>query len=240
MKLKIFMSWLLLVTIFSKGFSQNSRSDLQKINEKFLTCQKLSVNIIYKVYPSFSSVTPIEETNTRYLKQGNKFLSEMGEFTLLQNSKYFVAIDFSGKTIAINTPVKPEQLFGGINFDIDSLIKYGAKVKHENFSSTEKRIVIFLNEDLKDEIERFEIFYDPETFIPSKLVFYYAYAISADDEGKLPEEKPRIEIVYSNIDFNPSISEKAFSADEIFTESRGEFLAGLRFKDFQILDQRLK
>lgn len=227
------------VFIFStvNVLAQNAKEDIKAINAFYQKHKKISMEVKYIVYPSHMSVAAYETTEGSVKKDGNNFFQKMGEVVTMRNTKYQIAVDPYNQHIIVGTaPSGSAAPLAAA--DLDSLIKYALNVTVMPLQNNVRRMTFSFPD--ANEFEKVEIFYSTETFFVQKMLLFFSQEISMDDEGKQPEQKPRMEIRYSNLNTNPVFEANLFSEKNYFDLKGTKLVATGKYNNYQLFDQRLK
>lgn len=228
-----------LIIAIQNAFCQKVSDELKKINGAYEKLLKVQVDVTYNVYQNHLSTVPVEVTKGVIKKENTNIYSSVGDVTTISNSKYYFSVDEGSNTLVVSNIRAERKQSSAFFTDLDTLLSYCRSSVIKPYDASTNRIILSLNEDL-GEIEKIEFFYNKNSYLLNKIILFYGYEISIDDEGLKPEQKPRMEIEYHKYDTAPKFSALIFSEKDFFYVEKGALRPADKFKNFTILDQRIK
>lgn len=230
----MFLGFLLFFYTFCNA--QNEVELLKKVGRSMDGYKTLSMDVTYSTYVNFIAATPTEVVKGKYIKRGKDYYNEINGIISMKNSRFLISVDPSEQSIVLTN--SPTYNFENFGISFDSIIHEISSLKVLPINEKSKMIRIEFKE-IPYTYDKIEIVFDVQDHLIKKLILYYSEEISLD-EDKMPRQKPRMEITFSNVIKNKMQQEEIFS-DLYYITARGtQYTCSEKFKGFTLLDQRIK
>ncbi|OFY82814.1 MAG: hypothetical protein A3F72_01645 [Bacteroidetes bacterium RIFCSPLOWO2_12_FULL_35_15] len=220
-------------------YSQNAKQDMIKINEAYSKFNDLAMNITYNLYPNYTATSPVETETGSFKQHESLRYSKLKGIESLQNKEYLVVVDNEEKLIVVSNPVKFNP--GKITMvDLDKAFTNCSSIQFIDNKSALSGYKLTFKETIVSEFDAIDLYFNKKTFLVEKIVFYYREKIRVNEyDESSPKEKPKLEIVFSNMDFK-TISDLTFFSENRFIEKRkGKYFPVSIYTNFEVFDQKL-
>lgn len=204
----------------------------RKINQAYSGTGSFQFAIRYSVYKSATSSIAVETSTGKYYKKDQSYLWVAGEQYIMQNKQYFISADKENKSLLIGKPVTQSTAF--LPVSMDSLLALASE--HKLIEKGDEKEIQLTFGFLLDNVSRMDIRFGTNGFI-SRLVFYYNHFID-DEKNPLVSSSPRLEMVFTPIEKDPSQGEEMFSEKSFFHLKEGKVIPVGIYKDYFLIDQR--
>lgn len=217
--------------------AQNSAitEEMKKINGSLKKYPSVKMDVSYVYYSSYSSKIPVETQKGIIKKKGDmQYWSLMGTATVV-NSQYQVSIDSSYKRIFIGPKSKNSKTANLADVDFERLLKiYEKPISVSNGKSTGLKFTC--KPGIHAEHKTIEIYYNKETYVVEKLVLFYTaeMPINTDREDG-PKDKPRLEIIFSNINLDAKLTDSDFSEKKYVQINGDQYKPQPAYKAFSLI-----
>jgi hypothetical protein len=229
--------WLLLFSASAFGQKQ-ALADFNKINEAYQKNSNLSMEIIFSAYSNYVKRDPISSARGLYKIKGSQYYSELDHVITIQNSRYVFNVDADNSLIMIDTPLRDKKKSSLV--ELDTMVSHYSRMIMTQISDKSRILTLVINSDeMESEYEKIDVYYNTDNYLINKFIMYFSGEMSLDEEEELPEEKPRLEMQFNNINLNPTFALNEFSESEYFTLQGNKFIGLGKYKSFEIIDNRL-
>ena len=90
------------------------------------------------------------------------------------------------------------------------------------------------------EYNELDIYINKNTFFIERIVLFYKNPLSIDGNSvSAYKEKPRLEIVFKNIDITPTFSDLIFAEGSYFSEIKGNIVLAAPYRHYKLINQRI-
>ena len=229
--------WLLMMLVGwgISGHAQNHAGVaeyLKKINQAYSGAGSFQFAIRYSVYKSATSSIAVETSTGKYYKKDQSYLWIAGEQYIMQNKQYFISADKENKSLLIGKPVGQSEAF--LPVPVDSLLVLASD--HKLIEKGEEKEIQLTFGFMLDNVSRMDIRFGANGLI-SRLVFYYNHFIE-DEKNPLVSSSPRLEMVFTPMEKDPSQGDEMFSEKSFFHLKDGKIIPVGVYKDYFLIDQR--
>ncbi|MCU0436197.1 MAG: hypothetical protein MUC87_22260 [Bacteroidia bacterium] len=214
--------------------AQQATADFKKVNEAYQKATSLSMDVGYKLFANYTSASPFESSNGKYIKQNNNYYSELLGIVTVQNAKHKITINQEQKSLILTNPQDAGKSPSPVM--LDSMLTLCSKIEFTDLGEGRKLYKLHFATVENFEYDRIDIEIG-NNWLLSKLVFFYRKAVILDETNKsLQKEKPRLEITYSSINTQPAISAELFSEKKYIIQSGKSYKAAPAYADYRFLN----
>jgi len=221
------------------SFGQNAKQDVMKINEAYSKFNDLSMNISYNLYKNYAATSPVETETGSYKQHGSLRYNKLKGTESLQNKEYLIIVDNEDKIIVVSNPVKFNP--GKITMvDLDKAFANCSSIQFIDNKTDQNGYKLTFKQNIVSEFDAIDLYFNKKSFLVERIVFYYREKISVnpEDESSL-KEKPKLEIIFSNMNFK-TISDLTFFSEDRFIEKRqGKYYPVSTLHEYEVIDQKL-
>ena|SRR3989344_7173980 len=215
------------------GYAQDIKSDCLKINQKYNTSKKVSMKMEYNLYSNHTATVPFQKERGE-MKRNNELMSyKIGPMETVRTDKFELVVDNDEQFIAMMEHKTKlfswdEKMYVGT---LDKILPYC-----ESTSYTEEKD----NQGCYDikmkagEYSRAKLYFDKKTFFITKLILFYRKETILNEDGVGKKEKPRLEIIYKDIQENPEFAANEFSETKYVVKSGSTFKCLEKYKDYTL------
>lgn len=213
--------------------------ELKKVNTSLKKCPSVKMDVAYTYFSSYTSKIPIEVQKGKIKKKGNSQYSSLLGTTTVLNDKYLLVVDSNSQRIIVSdrkTTSAPQEVN---DIDLEKMMKiYNSPVPVTSGNLTGYKFVCKPNVNTEHSI--IEIYYSKKNYVIEKLVFYYQQAMPVDpDKEDGAVDKPRLEIVFSNINLNAGLTDADFS-EKNYIKIEGKEMKSLpKYNMFQVIKNNI-
>jgi hypothetical protein len=206
------------------------KEDMSAIQQKYESMKNYSMDMTYNLYSSFITMQ-IHSTEKGFFLHtvDNEYLkiSNMENFT---TPEYSLVIDNSGKVMLLRAAVKKS--LSPINMDIG--MEMVANVLPLEFEKGLRGYQFVFKTNVSIETDAITVIFD-KSYIITKIILFYRYTGLKDPDIS---PKPRLEIIYSNLQVNPKYDESIFEIGKYVKKVNNNAIPTDLYKSFQLLDYR--
>ncbi len=215
-------------------FSQNAKEDFEKMNKAF-DVKALSMKIRYDLYKNKDTKILFQKEVAELKQSGNLKWMKIGKMETLETDKYSLLIDHGAKEISLlgkSLNQQNEKNSNPFKMNLDSLLKICEKVEFKNENENQNSYeLVFPN----SEYNKVKVVYNKKTFFIEKLIMYYDEKRKLDENKKEEKEAPRMEILCSEINTNPSFSDTDFTSDKYIEKTvNGKWIAKALYSSYEV------
>jgi hypothetical protein len=216
--------------------AQDIAGVFREVNTAYAKASSMSMQIQYKLYTNYISVTPYESSAGEFVKQNNNYYSSLLGITTIQNNKYKLSISDNEKTIIVSDPHASEK--SPSVPQIDSMLAKCSSSELKTEANGYKNCILHFEKNPFSEFDRIEIEINTDHFV-SKLVMFYREAVTLDETNpSLKKEKPRLEISYSSITAHPVFAEDQFSEKKYISADGKKIALTPSFATYRLLNYK--
>jgi hypothetical protein len=206
--------------------------ELERVSSVLAKSNSYSAKITYKMYRDAKSTQVLEQQQAMYYKQGNKFRFEIENSLIIQNSELFFLKDDESETLLL---MKPNQDAPSQLLNVDKISAKVAKLKVIKSSATELLVDLVP----KDEsYEKVRLLIDIEKHYIKKAILYYSNAVNISEDYQKEElVYPRLEIEYTEVKINATLSTEIFSTTSYIKKSGKIYATKPEYQQYELIDQ---
>ena len=194
-------------------YGQNVHEDLVNINKAYSKLNTFSVDAVFNLYENYTIQIPAETQNVKFIRSRNLYYYKLSKQETIRNGKYFVIADHENKVIIIDS-FKSQPDPGIYNYlaiinDLDSLMPEYEEIKFSKKNQTQN---CYSFKTKSDNIPRLDVYFNNTTYLIEKVVLFMDLtATDENDQNAGSSDKPKIEIIYKNINTHYTYNESDFS-----------------------------
>lgn len=240
MKIKLFIILAILPLIISAQSENYAKAavDFRLVNQAYYNTAALSMNVNYTLFPGYTSTTPFDRSNGTYMKSGNATYSNLLGIISLSNSKATVTLDSNEQTIVVSDPMKDN--FDPKMIELDTMLKLCSSIEYKELDGIRYYKLRF-DKLLISEYNAIEVYIDSKTNLLSRLTLFFRIEMDLDEEGsEYSTDKPRLEIVYTNVNTNPVFNKDQFSETKYVAMQGGNVSAAPAYSKFKVINNKIK
>lgn len=229
-----------LFAIAQDNVRQQAATDFRAVNKAYLGATALQLNVNYTLFPSYTSVVPFEKSNGVYMKQGSNTYSNLLGIITLTNSKAVVTLDSNERTIVVaDAPAQSQQ--GPSLVNLDTLLGTCTSIEYKVLPEGMKYYKLHFGRVPVFEYNAIEVYIDPKTNFLSRITMFFRMEIDLDDRDDVyTKEKPRLEIVYTNVNTHPVFAQDQFSEAK-FISMRGRLVtAAAAYTSYRVINNKIR
>jgi len=236
------MKYCLYIIIFLFAFSakaQNAKEDIKKVNESYVKHKDLSMGITYNVFAAYDDNVPMETSAGSYNQHGNARYNRLNEIESVQNSDFSLVIDHDEKMIVIGNPIKfnPGKI---MLLDLDSALSMYSSVKYIDNNVSQKGYSMVFKPTAASEYDKVDMYFNAKTYLVERMVFYYRDKVQLKKTNQdAPEEKPKLEIIFSKISVEPVSDFKFYSAGRFVDKKNGKYVGVGECSSYKVINQKI-
>lgn len=222
-----------------ENIRKQAAADFRAVNEAYTNSDKLRMDVNYTLFPSYTSLTPFEKERGVFMKEGKNTYSNLLGIVSLSNSKVSLTLDSNEQVIVVADPAGKRNGSPSM-VDMDTLLGSCSSVEYKLLAGDLKFYKMKFDGVLFSEYDAIEVYIDPKSNFISRLMLYYRVELDLDEEGSAcAKDKPRMEIVYSNIDTNPVFNTDQFSETRMLRPNGKSFSPAPAYSKFRIVNNRI-
>lgn len=219
-------------------FAQSANQDFRKVNANYEQHSNLRMEIVYTLFPSYTSTTVKDKQTGVYMKQGQKQYSNLLGIESLYNERLTVVADHNDKVLVLADPFKQKR--EAVPFNIDSLLLQFSSVKYSEINGRKVYTLTFENRQFF-EYKKIEIHINSSSWFIDKMIFYFKEQVNLDEENEEAlKDSPRLEIVYKNITTEPTFEPNQFSEKRFISLAGTGYQTTAAYNGFTLLNQKIK
>lgn len=213
--------------------------DFRLVNEAYLKAAALKTDVGYTLFPSYTSTVPFEKSKGVFMKQGSSTYSNLLGIISLSNSKVTVTLDSNEQTIVVTDPpsrnVKDPSLV-----DLDTLLNTCTSIEYKELGEL-KYYKLRFDQVPAFEYNAIEVYIDSKTNFLSRLTLFFRMEMDMDDgDDKYTKEKPRLEIVYTNVNTRPVFAQDQFSETKYISIQGKAIKAAAAYSQFRLINNKIR
>jgi len=217
-----------------------SKDDLKKVFNEIRTAyineDSYSMNISHKSFVDQSDVTPFESSNGSFIKDGNKYKSDIMGITSIQNTDFKLAISDKYKIIVLSQ--KDDYLNIALdNDEMDVMFSKSVKIESSKVGSS-VLYKVFMNDS--HELNYYSFKVNDKKFITEMSMYYREEKSWTKEDGTVLIGKPKLTIAYTNIKTKISTDKNSFSFKEIIKETPEGYQPIGKYVSYTLNDNRIK
>jgi hypothetical protein len=217
-----------------------TKDDLKKafneIRTAYINEKSYSMNISHKSFVDQSDVTPFESSNGSFIKDGNKYKSDIMGVTSIQNGEFKLAISDKYKIIVLSQ--KDDYLNIALdNDEMDIMLSKSIKIESSKIGSS-VIYKVFMNDS--HELEYYSIKVNDKKFISEMSMYYREEKSWTNEDGTMLKGKPKLTISYTNIKTKVKTDKNSFSFEEIISETPNGYQPIGKYVSYTLNDNRIK
>lgn len=239
----IYVSVVLLFVAFSSAAQTDNRAkaagDFRAVNTAYINTPQLQMDVTYTLFPGYTSTAAFETDRGVFMKQGNNTYSELLGIVSLSNSNVTVTLDSNEQTIVVTDP--PDKNYADPSLvDLDSLLKLCSSIEYKELGELNYYRLRFDGVTFF-EYNVMEVYIDRKTNFLSRLTLYFRMEVDLDEEGDAcTKDKPRLEIVYTNINTAPQFAARQFSETKFIGIKGKSVSAAPAYSRYRLINNRTR
>ncbi len=213
---------------------QNLKSDIASINSAYRRADKLSFVFELNMFETYQSQQVYYTQAGVVQKSGKSTYQKFDDTECINTPQYSVIIDKEEKEV-VYAPKKITFNHDdpGLAISLDSLLLF---CRAHQFKKESEKLYSYgfdMTEAYPD-YNRVVVYFNPNTFMVQKLVFFCEEDDISTDNQEEHLSKARIEINYKNIDTSPSLNDKDFSYEKYLVKSGEKFQLKPELKSYHL------
>ncbi len=191
--------------------AQNFELDMAKIGEAYKNAEACHLELEYRLYKSHTSMAVFERGNAKLIRKGSQFFYRFFDLEAVVNDKYVVVLDHESQTFMIDRfDAAAVQLETWVLPDSLATLFETAKplVDRIEYTVQNNRTAYYTTYYNYGELEKQVIYFDRNKYQLEKVVQYFRDPQPIDEQHP---DKPRLEMVYTRFDLNPTVDAQLFS-----------------------------
>ena len=237
---------LFLITSFSMvAYAQGdtrkqAAADFRAVNEAYINAEKLKMNVNYTLFPSYTSVDAFEKDKGVFMKEGKNTYSNLLGIISLSNSKAMVTLDSNERTIVVtDAATKSDRNPSQVN--LDTLLGICSSIEYKDLPGGLKYYKLNFDQVPVFEYNAIEVYIDGKTNFLSRLTMFFRMEMDMDDgDDVYTKQKPRLEIVYTDVSTNPVFAADQFSEVKYINMQGKMITAASAYSKFQLINNKIR
>ena len=224
--------WVVSLLVAPGVSAQNARQDFARINAAYGNHLTLSQDVRYTLYTDHATQNIQEVKTGHVIRDGDRVYFRLEEVETLNNERYHLMIDHAEKVIILNRaehmtyrPTPAETT--------DQLLARCRSVQYLEPNTRQKAYRLHFP---AGEYERVEVFFHRQTSFIEQIVFFYRTPLKVD-ETAATAKPPRLEMIYTNINTAPEITENTFSEQPVVKMGSDGHVLQNKYKNYQFINQ---
>lgn len=228
----IFTGMIILVLSFTvKAQQADAVIDLGRVTEAYQKASKYSMTLEYVLFETHQSTHPFETQTADIVFFENKFLQKFGPVETYKDDKFSIMTDSEEKTFFIDqnrNPIEENML----SWNLEETLSYCDHIYSGKYQDQFRGY--FLEVSLPD-VEKIEIVFYKRTHFLHKIILYYRVPQKLGEESAIID-KPRMEMVYKNMNTNPDKNLLNFSWTDFMSRKEGKYVPLPKYSNYQFHD----
>lgn len=212
--------------------AQQAAEEFGKIKAAYNDTE-LSFDVAYRSFVNYTAVNPIDEIKGKYILFKGGYYQQTQDFIVFTDGELLIHINPEMNTIMVSDYVSGNSI-SPLPFDVQGYVN--ARTSIATLKSGSRRLTVAL-QGLDMEYEKVAIVYDTTNFLIKKVSIYYADPMILDDEQKLPEGKPKLEIVFTA---SNNLNKKELLKNIYFTQQGDQLKPTKEYMNYELIDNRSK
>ena len=236
---------LLLIIISSTLIAQDAvrkqaAVDFSNVNETYSSTPLLKMNVSYALFPSYTSTAAFEKSSGVFMKNGNDTYSNLLGIVSISNRNVSVTLDSNEKVIVVANPPSRKKQSPSL-IDVDTMLSQCSGIEYKELEGGLKYYKLRFDGIPFSEYNAVEIYIDGKTNFISRLMLYYRVEIDLDEEGPAcSKDRPRLEIVYTNVDTRPVFPQDQFSESKMIRASGKTYIAAPAYSKYRVINNKIR
>lgn len=210
-------------------------SDLLRINQAYTDYPDMEVHIAYRLFEDHSTRRVFQEEEARLKRSADRIWYRIAEMEHLITGDYALLLDHQEKTLTLMPRHSAQQQPFDALAQMEEILALCERVMpldEKNSGYRGYRMDVPL-----PEMERIDLYFEGDTYLIRKLVFYYRVPEVIDYETEdAPKVKARLELHYDYLDTDARFASGTFSLQQYLTRSGGKYKCLPDFADYQFTD----
>lgn len=218
--------------------NQAIKEKLKKVNDTYTSMNNFSMNVTYNLYPTYKSTVPSDIYKGYYKKVKTNIHSHLLGIETIQSEKIRIVIDSSDKLMLLANPVLTSKV-ALVSFNLDSALALCSRVELKQDQADED-VFKLLFDDEESEFSSILICIDKKQNLIKKLTLFYNTAVPLNNEDEnSAKEKPRVDIIYSDVNTKATAAKNEFSESNYFSMLKGKYVPAKQYEKYKIINQKL-
>jgi hypothetical protein len=217
--------------------SQNAAEDFKKARAAYDATSALSMDVIYKSYPDYTTTVENESQAGSFKRQGDKLYSNLLGIETLQNAEQYLIVENNSKKLVVLDPVKTTSSATPVN--VDSVLSICSSVKFFEAPTGNKIYKLSFDKQTSMPYAEIDFSIDKQSFLINKIVMYYRNEVNFNyQDSEAPKKKPRLEIIYKNINTHAVFAQDQFSEKKYITVTSAAIKPIGKYSAYELINQK--
>lgn len=216
-------------------FGQDPKDDFKKINEAYLKQNEFSMDVVYNLYENSSTKAIFQSERAEVKHSKGKQYYKIATYESLFTDKYAIVLDHESKVAQVvkSIAAKKKNIF---SVDLDTVfLKLCQSVEHFEDGPNQRGYKLKTDHS---EYEEIHIYFNKQTYFIEKMVLFYAVKTNLRDPEDLKKQnKPRMEILCTNINFSPNFTKSTFSEQKYISTQGMKIQLQPAYKTYKLISQ---
>ena len=218
-------------------FAQGFKDEFRMVNETYENKSKITMDIIYNAYESHESSKIVDTYKGNMIRNGASYFTKILDTETIYTDKYSFMLDKGKKQLIVANPI-PFKKSNLTMVEVDESLKAYSEVKELTETGDCKVYHFKLRDNIYSEIESFDFHINKETHLIQKAVLFYSQAMKIDPNDKNAKaKKPRLEVLFLNININPAIDSSLFDYKTYISLSGKDFTLNENYNGYKLINQ---
>lgn len=208
----------------------------EQMNSWYKLHPEYSMKVKHASFDDYSTTIPSDISTGYFIKSKHNYHSFLLGIHTIQNDRFKIVIDSSGKDLFISYPntsvwTEYDSATWSMNLDECNFLKF----KESQIGKTFR-----MEFSEEDELSAYEFTLAKDGRLLQSICFYQEIQTENED-GQTIHRKPKLTITYSEFKFSVSAETKfEFDENKYITKSGDNFIPSLKYKEYHLIDQRVR
>lgn len=233
---QIYIAALLLSWIIAAHttYAQNVTEDLQRIEQRYATTERLTAEMVYRVYANNKAEDPLQTEDGKVIKKGSKTYQKIGPMETLTTPDYQLVTDHSNQLIVLSQGVENNNALTGVSTEqLRELLKLCKDITYEVLNDRQAQYMMQIP---SGEYQQVALVFDRQDFWLNKITLFYRYPQALSGQTG-PQEAPRVEIDFTQISTKKRVNDDIFAYNNLLNKSHNQYSLTKEYEHYRLINQ---
>jgi len=235
MKIKIFFTCLLFLS-FRSSRADEATELIKKINRAYSEVKQISMSISMRAFENHSTSVPFQEIKGQYYRKENSTYSELAGLLTIKNESDIIVVNKEDKMMFVDKELRRTD--SSLPLDYINKIENYSSFSIEKISDDYSKCIFFFESGKEKQWEKMEFIFSAKSYLVNSISVFFSKDNKLKEMTGISYEKPRIEILFSNIDINPVYPKNIFDSYFYYREDNNGLKAGKAFEGYEIINAK--
>ena len=217
-------------------FANEATELIENLNRIYNDESMVSLKITFRVFENHYTTVPFEEAHGTYYKNKVATYSEIMGFTTISTGSEYILVNKEDKQILVTSI--PQQKKPSMPEDWLKSIKSYKSFQNKSIGGNKSKCVFFFNASSTVPWEKIEIKYSSSTYIIEEMKMYFSNGSFFEQLTEKKYQKPRIDIVFSEVTTKPKFPKNIFNPSSYYTSDNGKYFPTRVYSGYDIINQK--